>query len=299
MKQPSTYIASIIFTLLLIFLLLGAFGAGIVHFNALNTKRVMSLVETQELPEKVNASLQAQFEAQENTTGIPAGKFAFAIKPEAVDPIIREMIANGFAYICGDTATLGTTPDFSTLETELHRFFAEYAKQHNIPQDAAFEEAVRTSTDAAKQQILSGCDVFSFGQLNDAGVLKEVKRVAPWNGFLAYGLFAACGLFILFLLLLHHREPEQFLYWTATAAAIASLLMLIPAAWLQHTHWFDRFAVKADQTFAAVTGFLYMQTHAAIVTAVCGLIIAAVFYVLFALLHMRRKNHESVRHAKH
>lgn len=299
MKNPSTYITSIVFTLLLIFLLLGAAGAGILHFNALNTNRVLTLVDAQQLPEKVHTSLEEQFAAQENSTGIPASRFASAIEPDALAPIIRDSVTNGFAYVCGDTATLGISPDLGVLENNLRRFFVDYAERNNIPQDAAFEESFKTAAGIAKDQIISACDVFSFSQLNDAGVLKQAKRVTPWTGFLAFGMFIACGLFMLFLLLLHHHEPEQFFYWTGTALAIASAVMLIPAAWLQQTHWFDRFAVKADQTFAAVTGYLYMQTHAAIVIAVCGLITAALFFILFAILHFRRKNHESVKHAKH
>lgn len=299
MKSKSTYIVSIIFTLLLIISLIGAAGAGILHFNALNVKSVMKLVDAQSLPQKVHDSLEETFHAQENTTGIPAGRYAAAIEAEALDPIIRESISGGFAYVCGDKATLGCTPDFSTLENNLRIYLTDYAERNQIEQDAAFEEAVKTTTDAAKQQILAACDVFSFTQLNDAGVLKQARRVTPWTGFLALGVFVACALLMLFLLLLHHREREQFFYWTGTAAAVASLLILVPAVYLQQTHWFDRFAVKANQTFAAVTGYLYLQTHAAIVVAVIGLIAAALFYVLFALLHKHRKNHESVKHARH
>ncbi len=299
MKQPSTYIVSIILTLLLIFLMIGAAGAGTVQFCALNTGKIASLTATAGLPEKVQEALVEQFHTEENTTGNPPKVVLEFIEAEKLKPIIEETVTNGFAYICGNTATLGVTPDFTELDQALHTFFVQYAEEHNIAQDAAFEEAFRQSADATEEKILNACDVFRFGQLNDAGVLKQAKRFAPWAGFLAAGMFAACALVILVLLLVHHQEREHFFYWTATAAAIASVVLLIPAAWLQHERWFDRFAIKTDQTFAAVTGYLYMLTHAVIVTAIGGLIAAAVIYLLFLVLHLRRRNHESVKHARH
>jgi hypothetical protein len=61
----------------------------------------------------------------------------------------------------------------------------------------------------------------------------------------------------------------------------------VPAVYLQATNWFDRFAVKSDQVFAAVTGYLYKMTGTVITAGVIGLVLAVCLYLLRAV--MRRK----------
>lgn len=299
MKKPALYIASVIFTLLLIFTTLAAMGACVLRFYALDTATTLSIVQAQSLPERVHSALETEFRQRESTTGIPADMYAEAISEEALEPMIRDTVTNGFAYLRGDTATLGISPDFSALETKLRQFFSDYAAKENIEQNETYDEAVRSTIDFAEDTILSACDVFRFGSLNDAGVVKQAKVYITWAGLIAIVLIAVSLLLVLILFLLHRHEAELGLYWSGTALAIASLLLLSPSAWLQQTRWFDRFAVKTDQTFAAVTGYLYANTERMIVTAVCGLLAASVMFVLFVLLHLHRRKKEIVRSAKH
>ena len=77
-------------------------------------------------------------------------------------------------------------------------------------------------------------------------------------------------LFTLFMVLL---------YRLGSAVLVGSLLLLIPAAWLQLTHWFDRFAVKSDHVFAAVTGYLYTLTGTAITAGAAGIVLALCLFL--------------------
>ena len=299
MNKASTYIASVIFTLLLIFLMIAAALTGVLRFCALKTDTALSVVDSQELAARVHNALETTARQQESTTGIPADVYKAAISEEQLAPIIRDTVTNGFAYLRGDTASLGVQPDFSGLETEIRGFFESYAKEHSIAQDEKFETAVRSTMDAAEQNILTACDVFRFGSLNDAGVIKSAKVYVPWAGAAVLAMIAAVIITagIIFLINVHARGNG--IYWCATAALIASLLVLIPSVWLQQTRWFDRFAVKTDQTYAAVTGYLYANTHALIVTAIGGIIGAAVLYLIFALIRFRRHQRAVRRNAKH
>ncbi len=230
---------------------------------------------------------------------MPAEVFADAITEEKLEPIIRDTISNGFAYLRGDSASLGIQPDFSELESNIRTFFEQYAAEQEIEKTETYEKAVYSTIDSAESGILSACDVFRFSTLNEKGLIRQAKPYVSWAGAAALGLMAAVGLFALILFFINMHEPEHGLYWTATAALIASALLMIPAVWLQQERWFDRFAVKTDQTFAAVTGYLYTITHAVIVTAAAGLIAAGVMYLLFMLLHFRRHKREVVRKARH
>ena len=299
MTKASTYIASVIFTLLLIFVMIGAAVTGVLRFCALDTKTPLSIVETQELAARVHSALETTVRQQESTTGIPADVYAASITEEQLTPIIRDTVTNGFAYLRGDTASLGVQPDFSQLESDIRGFFESYAKEHSVEQDETFEEAVRSATNAAKQTILTACDVFRFGSLNDAGVVKAAKVYVPWAGVAALAMIAAVILFAGLIFLANFHARGDGFYWCATASLISSLLVLIPTAWLHHTRWFDRFAVKTDQTYAAVTGYLYANTKALICTAIGGILAAAVLYAIFALIRFRRHKREVVRAAKH
>ncbi len=299
MKQASSYIVSIIFTLLLIFLIISATVAGVFRFHALNTETPLAIVRSQSLAERVHVSLETTMRQQESTTGIPASLYADAIKSEKLEPIIRDAISSGFAYLRGDAASYAPSADFSELEQSIRDFFSEYAEKNKVDKDDKYNEAIRITINSAEQTILSACDVYRFGSLNDAGLIRQLRNYLPWAGAAAVALLAAVLLFVLLLFFVNIHETEMGLYWTGSALLIASLLVLIPTFWIQHTRWFDRFSVKTDQTFAAVTGYLYSNTHMLIVAALCGIGIAVLSYVIFVPVHQNRKHHETARRAKH
>ncbi|MBQ6039255.1 MAG: hypothetical protein IJL32_00530 [Oscillospiraceae bacterium] len=299
MKKTSTYIAGVIFTVLLIFSCIFAMGAGVVRFRMLDTDAVQELVTKKELSEKVHAALETEFRTAENTTGIPFSVYEGSISADQLEPLIRESITNGFAYLRGDAAILGIQPDFSELNDRIGNFFSEYADKNNVIRDSAYDEAVRAAKESASLRIRTACDVFRFSMLADAGVLEPAKTYIPWAGYGVFAAFAAVTLFALLLFFANYQEPETGLYWIGSGVLIASLLVMIPSVWLQKTGWFDRFAVKTDHTFAAVTGYLYSGTHALIVTAVCGILFAVLCYLLFWLLHSLRLRKTALKKAKH
>ena len=299
MKKASTYIASVIFSLLLIFLMIGAVLAGVVRWCALDNDTLLSIVESQDLAARVHSTLETNAKQQESTTGIPADVYASAISEEQLAPIIRDTVTNGFAYLRGDTASLGISPDFSELESNIRDFFVSYAEEQNIEQNEKLEEAIRSTADAAEANILAACDVFRFGSLNDAGVIKQAKVIVPWAGAAALAMIVLVLLFALFLFLINVHEQGGGFYWCATSALIASVLLLIPSVWLYRERWFDRFAVKTDQTFAAVTGYLYANTKAVILSALCGIAVSVIMYLIFGLIRRHKHKREVVRNAKH
>ena len=299
MKRTSTYIAGLFLTIFLIFSCILAVLSGAVRFRMLNTDAVLPLVAEQKLAAKVQSTLTTDFKSAESTTGIPASVYADAITPDKLEPMIRSSISNGFAYLRGDTAKLEIEHDFQALDESITAFFESYAKKNNVEKDEAYETAVKAAKANAEERILSACDVFRFGMLADAGVLKTAKTFIPWAGYAVAAAFGAVIIFMLLLFFANRREPETGFYWIGTGMLVAAVLLLIPAVWLEQTRWFDRFAVKTDHTFAAVTGYLYGGTHAVIVAALGGIAAAVCCYLLFALFHGIRRKKRTIRHAKH
>ena len=299
MKKASTYLLSLFFTLLLIFVSMAACAAGVFRFCALKTDTALRIVQTQALASRVQSELETDFRQQESTTGIPASLYTAHISSEALEPIIRDSITNGFAYLRGETASPSASPDFSALEADICGFISDYAEAQDIPKDDAYDAAVKKTIMTAETKILTACDVFRFESLDDAGVIGQIKPYLPWAGAGALGLIAAAAVLVLILFWVNHRAAEHGFYWTGTALLIASVLLMIPAVWLEQTRWFDRFSVKTDQTFAAVTSYLYANTHAVTMTAVIGIAVSVLMFILFAILHGIRHKRESVRSAKH
>ena len=299
MKRASTYITCVILTVFLIFSCILAILSGAVRFRMLNTDAVLPLVTEQQLADKVRTTLETDFQAAESTTGIPAAVYADAITADKLEPMIRSGISNGFAYLRGDTAKLEITHDFQALDDSISAFFEDYASKHGVAKDEAYETAVKNAKANAEERILSACDVFRFGMLADAGVLATAKRFIPWAGYAVAAAFGAVILFMLLLFFSNHREPETAFYWIGTGALVASVLLLVPAVWLKQTRWFDRFAVKTDHTFAAVTGYLYSGTGAVITAALGGIAAAVCCYLLFAMFRGLRNRKHSKRRARH
>ncbi len=299
MKKPHIYLISVFLTVLLIFSLLGTAALMLLRFQGLDTEKALRIAKEQNLAQKVHVTLTQRFADQENTTGIPLAVYEKTITEENCDAIIRASVRGGFEYLNGRSADYAAKPDFSVLETDMRAFLTAYADKNGIEKDASFELAVKDSLNAAKEQILDACDVFRFRMLADAHALQKARSILKWSGFLAIGAALITLLIVLFLFMSNHAEGRHGFYWTGIALLIASVLLMVPSVWLTKTRWFDRFSVKTDQVFAAVTGYLYSMTNAAALLAVCGIAAGLLMIGLFVLLHIRSKKAEEVKKLKH
>ncbi len=299
MKKPHIYLISVLLTVLLIFSLLVTGCLFLLRFKGLDTDTALRIAQEKNLAEKVHISLTQKFTDLENATGIPLSVYENSITTEKCDTMINESIRNGFGYLNGRNADVSVSFDYSVLETDMRAFLSAYAEEHGIEKDAGYELAVKHAMNAAKQQIEDSCDVYRFGTLYDAKALQKAQRILKWSGFLAVGAALITLLIALFLFMTNHAEGRHGFYWSGIGAIISGLLLLIPSLWLTKTHWFDRFAVKTDQVFAAVTGYLYTMTRAASVLAICEIAAGAVMIGLFVLLHLRSRKAAAVRKTKH
>lgn len=283
MKKPWTYALSVVLSLLLIFSYIGLIAGGLMKFRALRAETALKLVESEELAQKVHDSLEAYYKAQENVSGITPDTYEDAITVEALEPIINAYIESGFGYVNGTRESISATANFGELESDVTSFFVRYANEYGYAHDGTFDAKVQETIEAAKQNILTSCDIYHFGTLEEAGFLGKLRKVAPLANYLLIGCVIVICVLLLALLILYRKEPSMLYYWTGSSVLAASVLMLIPAAWLQSTRWFDRFAVKEDAVFSAVTGYLYTMTGSVIAIAIIGIGLAAALYLLLGI----------------
>ena len=288
MKKASTYIISVILTLFLIFSIIGTMGLLLVKMRALSAGNCLQLVQSEELPERVHQSLEKYYTEQENTSGIPLSAYADSISTAETEKLIRSTITNAFAYLNGNAEKLGIEYDFNELKADLTAFFEDYAEKNGYEKDEKYQQTLQKAIDNAKNYISSECDVFRFKTLHEAGMIDKAKPFIPWVG---YGLIGFCildAVLLILLIICNRKEKESVWYWLASGVLVSSVLVLVPAIWLSATHWFDKFAVKTDQIFAAVTGFLYGITHTAAMIAGAGIVVAFCFFIISMIQHRKQ-----------
>lgn len=284
MNRPLQYLASVVLTLLLVFTLAGSVVLGIVKYRALDADTCNRILAEKNLDVRVLENLTAYYTEQVNTSGIPVSVYTESLSVEQIHGIIEQSIRNAFAYLHGKQDTVAVEADFSKLEQNLTAFFEQYADENGYQKDKAYEKSLQKAIENAKTNVLTTADVFRFSTLHEAKVLKKLRPYVPWvsRGFVLC-LMASVVLLAL-LAAVHRKALKQLLYWAASAVCTASLLMTVPAAVIHFTRWFDRFAVKSDQIFTAVTGYLYDMTGAVIIAGTIGFILAAGMWIAFGLL---------------
>lgn len=290
MKRPIQYLLSVVLTLLLVFTTAGSVMLGIVKYRALDASTCKKILAEKELGSRVMENLTAYYTEQINTSGIPADVYTKSLSAEQIKGIIELSIDNAFGYLHGTQDSVAVNADFSLLEENLTAFFKQYAEENGYQQDATFEKRLQTAIDNAKTNVLTTADVFRFQTLYEAKVLTKLRPYVPWVNRGMIICVLASVILLALLVLLHRKQLETTLYWVACALFTASLLMLVPTAVIHFSRWFDRFAVKADQIFVAVTSYLYDITAAVIIAGSIGIVIAIALWVGFQVLRCKKKS---------
>ncbi len=288
MKRPIQYLLSVVLTLLLVFSAAGSMALGILQFRALDATTCKQILAEKNLDARVLENLTAYYTEQINTSGIPAEVYTKSLSTEQIKGIIEQSIDNAFGYLHGTRDSVAVDADFSLLEENLTAFFKQYAEENGYQQDKAFEKSLQTAIDNAKTNVLTTADVFRFQTLYEAKVLTKLRPYVPWVGRGMLICIAASVILLALLALLHRKELKTLLYWAASALFTASLLMLVPAAVIHFSRWFDRFAVKADQIFVAVTSYLYDLTASVMIAGSVGIAIAIALWAGFWLLRRQK-----------
>ncbi len=288
MKRPIQYLLSVVLTLLLVFTAAGSVVLGILQYRALDAGTCKQILAEKNLDVRVLENLTAYYTEQVNTSGIPVEVYTKSLSTEQIKGIIEQSIDNAFGYLHNTQDSVAVEADFSLLEENLTAFFKQYAEENGYQQDKSFEKSLQTAIDNAKTNVLTTADVFRFQTLHEAKVLTKLRPYVPWVGRGFFICIAASVVLLALLAVLHRKELKTLLYWAATALFTASLLMLVPAAVIHFSRWFDRFAVKADQIFVAVTSYLYDFTAAVVIAGSIGIVLAIAMWVGFWALRRKK-----------
>ncbi|MCM1314017.1 MAG: hypothetical protein NC244_01445 [Alistipes senegalensis] len=279
MKKFSTYLVSLIMSIILVFMIIATSVMTIIHINVTESKSVQ-LFEKKQVYSLIIGELQKYFVTQYNTTGIPAD-----IYMEALDEDYIRTITNGYVNAVFSSLTSGKSitfdlPENETLENNIRNFFSEYADKNNYEKDEIYEKKISSTIENAYRVMGNYCDVYKYSTLSEHGVLSKISKIFSRFGSLMTISIVATVFVVILLIIANIKEISCVLYWTGISAVIAGIFGTVPTAWLLGVDYFDSFVIKQPQMFKAFTGAMYaftgtvMEVHILLMCAgICLIII--------------------------
>lgn len=284
MKQIKLYLPNVLLTFLLVFVLLGLELTLFAKLVVLNPATFRTVAGQQNLKDKAYATLEADFKARANSTGIPAEIFLTPMDKDALHEGILDSVTQAFDYLNGKRDTYEFTMDFTELEASINAFFEDYAKEIGYEKDAAYEEKVASVIADAESEVLFVADTFKFSTMHRNGWLSKGRKYLGYLDPAVGGCAGLTALLVILLFLCNRKQGLHLAYWCGLTAGIAGLLLLTPCVYLIASDYFTAFAIGDPQIFAAVVGFLQLLTNRAAamagITLGCGILLLVLFGVL-------------------
>lgn len=271
------YIGRIILTILLAFSVAGYIGLSAAG-TLFNEDIYIDIINEEDLAGKAQTALQKDFQAEYNTTMIPAEVYMDAITPEWTVKTMCETAQTAVAYITN--ADLAYETDYTALEESITAYFHEYAESIDYEPDDVFEEKLAETIKNAEAKIDSRLDAFYMQTLAENDILLKVHKYYP---VLEIGVWALAGISVLLaavLVLLDRNNGWRRLYFSGTGLFAGGALMTIPAAYLLFSDIISSFSIKDPVIYPAITGVMETAAHSlftkAVFFAAMGLVLIGV-----------------------
>lgn len=279
MKKLSTYIPSIIISVLLVFSLIGS-AAALVADVSLTAGKTVSFAEKKSVDERALAAIEKYYKEKAPATGIPASVYTDNISISYVRAVMEAYIRETYSALEHNGKFAPKVPENPALEAALDKFFNDYADETGYEKDEKFEKKLEATKKNAYKNIGDCCDIFKVNSMNSHGLLRKLSRLYS-KRYLLTGIACGSAVFLILLLLVIHRKRKcEVFYWCGVSALIAGIIGIIPSAWLISDKYYDSFAIKQPQVFRAYTKALYRLTElfmtvsvAIAVTGVCLIVV--------------------------
>ena len=283
MKRISTYIPSIILSVLLVFCLIGSAAALIADID-LTAEKTISLTDKESVDERALASLERYYREKAGSTGIPSTVYTDNITIGYVREVMEVYIRETFSALEHNGEFAPEVPKNPELESAIEKFFNDYADETGYEKDEKFEKKLESTINNAYRNIGDSCDIFKVNSMNSHGLLKKVSRLYSKRWLFTWLTCGAAAFVVLLFLLLHRKRKCEVLYWGGVSALIAGITGFVPCLWLISKKYYDSFTIKQPQVFRAYTKSLYKLTEifmaVSIAIAVIGLCMITVYIVI-------------------
>lgn len=286
MRKISSYIPSLILSVILVFSILSSAAAilAVINFNA---DKYIKIAERNSFADGVYTELEKEFKEKYNITGIPSDVYMNSISESYLEGIIENTISSAFDALNSGSKMQAVQLENKKLEEDIDKFFSDYADSVGYKKDEAYSKKVESTKQNVYKTISAYCDVYKFSALSEHGVLSKLSRLYKVRIQLTAVLSAITVTICLLLVLINRKNKFTALYWTGTSSVAASLVGLIPSIYLVSTKYFDSFSIKQAQVFTAYTSLMYKYTKAFSAVNTAVLLAGITMYIIYNVLYKK------------
>ncbi|MDE6781994.1 MAG: hypothetical protein K2J40_11155 [Ruminococcus sp.] len=288
MKKLSTYLVSLILSVMLVFAVIATALAAVVRTNVTAEKSI-KLSERINIYSSVKGELQKYFGNQYNTTGVPANVYMDAVDEDYIRSITDAYTNALFTSLESGDVVLLETPPNKTMENNIENFFSEYADSNGYEKDEVYNKKVAATTRNAYHVIENYCDVYKYGTIMEHGILSKASKVYSNLGKIMAVCTGALIFLVILLILVNIKGISGTLYWLGVSALIAGVFGTVPTAYLLGVNYFDSFVIKQPQVFRTFTSAMYGLTEAFMAVHIAVLATGVIFIVMYAVLNRLSK----------
>ncbi|WP_028520528.1 hypothetical protein [Ruminococcus flavefaciens] len=288
MKKVSTYLPSLIISVILVFLLIISSAVLLVDIN-ISSSKLKNLAAKNDLESKIYTELNKNYKDKYNTTGIPSEVYMDSISNSYLKSVEEAYIDAAFDALEGSGRMNVNVPSNQKLEESIDRFFNDFADENNYEKDDNFGLKLRNTKENAYKTIGAYCDVYKFSSMSEHGILPKLSKLYS-NRFLATaGVLGATILMIILLVLINRKKKITTLYWCGISAIISGILGGVPSIYLLAVKYFDSFSIKQAPVFTAFTSAMYKYTEAFMAVQMAFIVIGISLVVIYGVTHEKKK----------
>ncbi|MDE5771474.1 MAG: hypothetical protein K2I06_07595 [Ruminococcus sp.] len=288
MKKFSTYLPSLIASVMLVFMIIGTSLVLIININVTDKKSI-ALAEENNICSSIHDELEKYFNDQYNTTGVPSQTYMNALDENYLNSVINLYTESLFSSLKTGKAVTVEIPKNQNLESNIEEFFSRYADDFGYEKDETYQKKLQETKDSAYRIIENYCDVYKYSTLQNHGVLTKISEIYSHMNTITIACFAVSLFFVLLLLLINRRSLSVCLYWTGISSLIAGLFGTLPSVYLLSSKYFDSFVIKQPQVFKSFTSAMYGLTKAFMSVHIAILLIGICLIILYAVVNKMLK----------
>ncbi|MBR6395096.1 MAG: hypothetical protein IKS13_09785 [Ruminococcus sp.] len=290
MNKISSYVSSLIFSILLVLSLTASIGMLIVDINVTPEKAV-DLSRKEDLASKCLTQIEKYFREQSNATGVPAEVYTEPLTIGYINKVIEETyIKNVFDNIKKEEKVDPFPPVNPDLDDSIDKFFNDYADKIGYEKDDAFYEKLESAKSNAYKVIGNNCDVYKAKSLSKHGVVSKVSKLYKLRPVLTFASIAATVIMLFFIIAVNWKNKKLSLYWIGISSIISGIIGTVPSVYLIVTKYFDSFSIKQPQVFKAYTGAMYKLTAAFMAVSIAIAVVGIALVVLYAVFCSKDKH---------
>ena len=303
MKRLYHYPVMLVLTIFSILSLILFEAAAFVQFVLFQPDIYAEAMRTGRIDDVIYDDLTEYFKGFSAPTGIPEEVFLAPLNKEELFDASYAMTVDSISYLTGNTSSKPTINyDFGKVTGYVDAYIEQYSAANHIPQDQSYFDLVNNTNATIEAQIGSQLDVTMLYSVSGKSYAESVRNFA---GYVSKGLIAS-GILLVFLVMLmiviDRRHPRDLPYWFGIMLVSSSLIILVPAMYLDKIGYFNGFFMRSENVYRTVTSICNVSLSRIINGETLILIFGIFLIILTIVIHMiylnylKKQQNQPMRH---